>query len=142
MVGSITVNAAVSAPTAGAQSVNVPNNTPATIVLGATDANPGGPFTFTFAIAASPLHGTVTLAGSTAIYTPSTGYAGADSFTFTASDSNGVSLPATVSIVVGAAPPTMAPTLAWYGVLGMILMLLAAGVWNGRRRAGVRLRDD
>jgi plastocyanin len=145
MTGSITVNAASSPPTAVAQSVNVSHNTPATIVLGATDANSGGPFTFTFAIATAPLHGTVTLAAATAIYTPSNGYSGADSFTFTASDVNGVSPPATVDLVVAgapAAPPTMAPTLAWYGALGLILLLLAAGVWIGRRRLAARHRAD
>jgi hypothetical protein len=97
----ITVAAGV-LPVAQATSANVPFNTAASISLGASDSNPGGPFTFTYAIAATPAHGTITLSGNNATYTPTLGYAGADSFTFTASDVNGTSTPATVTITVAA----------------------------------------
>ncbi|WP_182667737.1 putative Ig domain-containing protein [Marilutibacter penaei] len=55
----------------------------------------------TVAIATAPAHGTVSLSGTTATYTPSTGFAGSDSFSFTATNDGGTSAPATVSITVG-----------------------------------------
>jgi hypothetical protein len=81
---SITVNAAP--PVAQAQSIAVAFNSPASILLTATGAG-----TLTYALVATPTHGTVVLSGATATYTPTTGYTGADSFTFKAnngSDSN------------------------------------------------------
>ena len=58
----------------------------------------------TFVMAAAPSHGTVTISNSGTgafIYTPATGYAGADSFTFQVTDSYGdVSNTATESITV------------------------------------------
>jgi Cu/Ag efflux protein CusF len=60
----------------------------------------------TYALVSQPLHGTVTLLGSTATYTPSTDYfntsASPDSFTFKANDGLHDSAPATVSVVVTA----------------------------------------
>ncbi len=55
-------------------------------------------------------HGMVVANGLTITYTPTAGYAGADSFAFTASDGAMTSAPATVSITVGA--PTIAVTPA------------------------------
>ena len=49
----------------------------------------------------SPSHGTVTIAASgTYVYTPTTGYSGADSFTYTTTDSSGQTATATVNITV------------------------------------------
>lgn len=71
-------------------------------------------------IASGPAHGTLTTATPgnylTATYQPTTGYAGPDSFTYTATGPGGVSVPATVSITVGA--PTV--TVSW-DALGSLL---------------------
>ncbi len=48
----------------------------------------------------APSNGTVVIAGTTLTYQPNAGYAGADSFTYTATNSGGTSAPATVSVTV------------------------------------------
>lgn len=53
-----------------------------------------------------PLHGTTAVSGTSILYTPTAGFAGADSFRYTASNASGTSAPATVSITVS--PPTLA----------------------------------
>ena len=83
---------------------NVSFDTPLTFSLLGTDANPGGPFPFTFAPVTGPTHGTITVTpgtGSTT-YTPNTAYSGPDSFTYTVTDANGTSATATVTITVAA----------------------------------------
>lgn len=98
-------------PVAQSASASVPYETAMPIVLDATDANPGGPFAFTYAIATPPAHGTIgdfDAAAGTLIYTPGTGYSGADGFTFTATTVNGTSLPATLSLAVQPQPPRLA----------------------------------
>jgi len=51
-------------------------------------------------VASHPAHGTVRVQGLALTYTPTAGYVGPDSFTYTASNANGTSAPATVSITV------------------------------------------
>ena len=54
----------------------------------------------TYAVAEEPKKGTVTISGSEFTYTPEEGVTGSDSFTYTATDSQGrVSQPATVQAV-------------------------------------------
>nr|WP_051885233.1 putative Ig domain-containing protein [Lysobacter antibioticus] len=57
------------------------------------------------AIGTAPLHGTAIASGTTITYQPTAGYAGPDSFTYTASNGAGTSAPATVTITVS--PPTI-----------------------------------
>ncbi len=85
------------APVAQAQSVTNIEDTAKAITLTATDAesNP-----LTYAIAASPAHGTISGSAPNVTYSPATNYYGTDSFTFTASDASLISTPATVSITV------------------------------------------
>lgn len=52
------------------------------------------------AITAPPQHGTAIVAGTTITYQPDAGFAGADSFAYTASNGGGTSAPATVSVTV------------------------------------------
>ena len=52
------------------------------------------------AVASPASHGTATASGTSITYTPTVGYAGTDSFTYTASNGAGTSAPATVSIAV------------------------------------------
>ena len=73
--------------------------------LSASDAQ-GNPVTY--AIGSSPSHGAISgLNTSTGAYTytPTAGYIGSDSFTFTAADGANLSNTATVTITVGALPP-------------------------------------
>jgi uncharacterized repeat protein (TIGR01451 family) len=52
------------------------------------------------AVASPPDHGTASASGTSILYTPIAGYLGADSFTYTATNTGGTSLPATVSVTV------------------------------------------
>ncbi|MGM9426711.1 beta strand repeat-containing protein [Hydrogenophaga sp. MI9] len=60
------------------------------------------------AVASGAAHGTATAAGTSITYTPVAGYAGPDSFTYTATNSAGTSAPATVTVTV--ADPTITIT--------------------------------
>ncbi len=90
-------------PVANSQSVNTNEGTPVTITLTATDIDSAG---VTFAIATPPTHGTlgaITPAGAfsaTVVFTPTVGYNGPDSFTFTASDGTDTSNVATVTLTI------------------------------------------
>ncbi len=87
-------------------SLNVPFNSPGTPIDLA--ANVTG-VTTALGVGTAPRHGAVAVSGNVFTYVPTPGFYGADSFTFTASNANGTSGPATVSVTV-AIPP--APTVA------------------------------
>jgi hypothetical protein len=97
---------------------NTSASTPAgggTVIVPLSCAQSGGG-SLTYAIATGPTHGTLGVinqsAGSVS-YTPTAGYSGADSFTYTATNSLGASPPATANITVqpagggGGGPPTL-----------------------------------
>ena len=64
-------------------------------------------------ISSAPGQGTLSGVLPNVLYTPATGYSGADSFTYTATGPGGTSASAMVSLVVAAPPPpTPAPTVA------------------------------
>ncbi len=90
---SITVNPA--APTATGQTVTVPFNAATSVTLVAQ-----GTGTLTYQVVTQPAHGALSGTGSALTYTPSSGYAGSDSFTFTATNAGGISNTATVSVTV------------------------------------------
>src|SRR4051794_31620581 len=92
-------NVAVSTSHATAKSIN-PN------CVGG-NANP--------AVVTAPVHGTVTLAGGAFEYTPVTGFAGPDSFTYRTSNGDGPSNTATVSITVTVPVPICAGTSGSFG---------------------------
>ncbi|STQ98598.1 putative Ig domain-containing protein [Janthinobacterium lividum] len=100
------VTVAAGAPVAGAVS--------ATVAYGSS-ANPitlnlsGGAAT-SVAVASAASHGTATASGTSITYTPTAGYGGPDSFTYTASNGVGTSAPATVTITVGGPTITIAPS--------------------------------
>ncbi|MGO4835018.1 Ig-like domain-containing protein, partial [Rhizobiaceae sp. 2RAB30] len=58
------------------------------------------------AVATQATNGTATANGTSITYTPDTGYSGPDSFTYTATNADGTSMPATVTITVNPQPPT------------------------------------
>jgi len=101
---SITVVApVVHAPTAAADSYSTQKDTALTIAAAgvlANDSDSQG-HALTAAVAAQPAHGSVTLnADGSFTYVPAAGYAGSDSFTYTASDGGASSAAAKVSISV------------------------------------------
>jgi len=118
---SITVEAAPpvnQAPVATGDSYSTPFNTALVVaapgVLGNdtdADANP-----LTAVLVAGPAHGALTLnADGSLTYTPTSGYSGADSFTYKANDGTADSNTVTVSITVEAAPAGV-PVYRFYNV--------------------------
>jgi len=96
--GEIAIAGSNNAPVADDQSVTTPEDTSVDITLSASDVD-GDSLTYSID---NPSHGTVTLSGNTATYTPAADYNGADSFTFKANDGTVDSNTATVSITVTA----------------------------------------
>ncbi|MFJ3115250.1 putative Ig domain-containing protein [Pseudomonas protegens] len=109
---SITIN--IQAPVASAVSATVAAN---------SSANPiplslsGGAAT-SVAVASAASHGTATASGTSISYTPTAGFSGADSFTYTATNASGTSSPATVSITVSAPSITLSPGSLSNGTAG------------------------
>jgi len=87
-------------PTAKDLSEAVDEDQILTTTISATDANSYESIS-SFAIIDQPLHGSVSLTGDVATFTPDENYFGEDSYTYTATDNDGgVSAQATVSITV------------------------------------------
>ena len=100
----ITVNGAQNnPPTADSKAISTNAGTAVTITLTGTDPIPGD--ALKFSVVANPLHGTLTNPTSNSVtYTPNTGFSGTDTFTYKATDGQGVSSNiATVTITVNAA---------------------------------------
>jgi PKD repeat protein len=104
---SLTVNSVNDAPIASGQSVTTPEDTPAAVLLTATDVDGDA---LSFAVVTPPGHGTLSSAGPALTYTPAADYAGPDAFTFQAFDGQAHSDPATVDILV--TPVNDAPVAA------------------------------
>jgi polygalacturonase len=108
--GSITVTAVLPPPVAKNQSVTVSYNTPTPITLSAT-----GPGTLAYSVVSNPAHGTLNGTAPNLTYTPTAGYAGADSFTFKANngtDSNIATVGITVNTGFTFTPPSGGSTTA------------------------------
>ncbi|WP_050478275.1 putative Ig domain-containing protein [Herbaspirillum rhizosphaerae] len=69
----------------------------------------GGPVA-SVAVPTAPLHGAILISGTTIRYTPTIGYNGPDSFTYTATNAGGTSAPATVSVTMTAPTVTVSPS--------------------------------
>ena len=98
-------------PVAADLSVTTPQDTAVGVTLSATDADSNP---LTYAVVTGPAHGTLSGTAPTLTYTPTSGYTGADSFTFKANDGTADSNVATVSITVTPVSevcPVTAPTL-------------------------------
>ena len=81
--------------TAPVDTVNVVKGVARTFTLPGFDPNGRA---LVFAVASSPVYGTLSATSPAKTYTPKANYAGGDSFTYTASNGSSVSLPATVRI--------------------------------------------
>jgi hypothetical protein len=98
-------------PVANDQSVTTAQDTPVAVTLTATDPESDP---LTYAVVASPTHGSLSGTAPNLTYTPTAGYNGPDSFTFKANDGTSDSNTATVSITVTpkvSGCTTAAPTL-------------------------------
>lgn len=87
------------APVANNQAVSGSEDVPLPITLTATGANANP---LSYSIITVPAHGSLGGVAPNLIYTPSTDYAGADSFTFKVNDGTTDSNPATVTIAINA----------------------------------------
>lgn len=90
------------APVAGAASATVAANSSANPIT----LNITGGAAASVAVATQATHGTATATGTTIIYSPTAGFSGSDSFTYTAANASGTSAAATVAITVSG--PTLA----------------------------------
>jgi hypothetical protein len=105
----ITVNPVNDPPTAAGQSLTTDEEVPVAVTLSGADTETAGA-NLAFTVTAQPSHGTLSGTAPNLTYTPAGGYAGPDSFQFTATDAgDGAAAPqtsaeATVSISVAAVP--------------------------------------
>ncbi|MEY2417216.1 MAG: hypothetical protein QOH53_2550, partial [Ilumatobacteraceae bacterium] len=102
---SINVSAVNDAPAAVSMSVSTSRDVAVGVTLSASDVDGDA---LSFAVATQPAHGTMSGTGASLTYTPNSGYAGPDSFTYKANDGTVDSNVAVVSITVIATnrPPT------------------------------------
>ncbi|MGX9786958.1 putative Ig domain-containing protein [Janthinobacterium lividum] len=100
------VTVAAGAPVAGNVSTSVAYGSSANPIT----LNLSGGAATSVAVASAASHGTATASGTSITYTPTAGYGGPDSFTYTASNGVGTSAPATVTITVGGPTITIAPS--------------------------------
>lgn len=97
----VTVEGANDAPTAGDDSAFVYAGSSIALNVLANDTDPEGD-ALALSTVSAPAHGSATLnANGTITYTPTAGYSGGDSFTYTVKDASGAQDSATVSLVVG-----------------------------------------
>ena len=97
-VVSITINAVNDAPVANSQSLSLDEDTSVLVTLTGSDVD-GDTVTLT---PAQPSNGTLVTQGAQWLYTPNADFNGADSINFTATDGNGGSTTAVVSITINA----------------------------------------
>ncbi|MDO8297682.1 MAG: Ig-like domain-containing protein [Caulobacter sp.] len=99
---SVTVAAANQPPVAVGDSKTTAANTALTFDPRTNDSDPDGN-PLTISSATNGAHGTVVVNGGTSVtFTPTAGYSGADSFTYTISDGQGGTATATVSMTISA----------------------------------------
>lgn len=121
-------------PVCSGLAVDVAAGQAATITLGCADAPSDGGDPLRFATETLPGHGRLTgfdSASGTVTYTPTGDFTGPDSFTFDATDDQGVSSPATISLTVATPPASIAaPVVAGTARVGHTLSC-SPGTWSG-----------
>ena len=131
----ITVNAPTPRPTVDNKNILTNSGTPVQITLTGTDPIPGD--VLKFSVVGNPQHGTITpgTVSSIVFYTPNTGFSGTDSYTYKATDGQGVdSNIATVTITVNASQPS--------GNNETIQTTSGSNVWSGFGPLGGNLLGD
>ncbi|WP_070282069.1 putative Ig domain-containing protein, partial [Janthinobacterium sp. MP5059B] len=101
----VTITVTPSVPIAGAVSASVAYGSSANPIT----LNLSGGTATSVAVASAAGHGTATVSGTSITYTPTAGYAGPDSFTYTASNAGGTSASATVTVTVGNPSVSLTP---------------------------------
>lgn len=104
---SLAVTPVNDAPTADPLTKSGYAGTDLVIALGGRDVDSDN---LTYDVVDEPQHGDVVVEGDQATYTPDPDWSGDDSFTYTASDAEFTSAPATVTITVANDPPSVDPT--------------------------------
>jgi hypothetical protein len=106
--GSATIYATIGGlgPTANPDSVSTSENTALTYDPRTNDIEPTPPgYSLTIASTTTPSHGTVAInSGTSLTYTPTAGYLGGDSFSYTISDGHGLTSTAVDTVAMGAPP--------------------------------------
>lgn len=102
-------------PVAGAANATVAANSSANGIT----LNLSGGAASSVAVASKPSYGTATASGIGITYTPTAGYSGSDTFSYTATNARGTSNQATVSITVSSPILDMAPSTLPNGIQGM-----------------------
>lgn len=108
------VNVSPGLPIAGAVSATVSYNSSSNPIT----LNLSGGTAASVAVASAAAHGTAVASGIGISYTPITGYAGSDSFTYTATNLAGTSSPATVTITITQPTLTITPSTSWSAIDG------------------------
>uniref|UniRef100_UPI0005A9F5A7 autotransporter family protein n=1 Tax=Aeromonas popoffii TaxID=70856 RepID=UPI0005A9F5A7 len=112
-VQAYTLTIGAQAPVANAVSATVAANSSANpITLNISGA------ASSVAVASAASHGTASASGTSITYSPTAGFSGADSFTYTATNASGTSSPATVTITVSAPSITLSPGSLSNGSVG------------------------
>ncbi|WP_236585435.1 putative Ig domain-containing protein [Dyella sp. EPa41] len=83
------------------------------------------------AVGTQAAHGTAVASGTSITYTPTPGYAGPDSFTYTATNAGGTSSPATATITVSPPTITYTPSSPAAGTVGVAYSQSLAGASGG-----------
>ncbi|WP_343299542.1 IPTL-CTERM sorting domain-containing protein [Delftia sp. Cs1-4] len=102
------------APVAGPVSATVAANSSSNPIT----LNLSGGAAVSVAVASAASHGTATASGTSITYTPTAGYSGPDSLTYSATNATGTSSPATVSVTVSAPTIALTPTSLPNGTTG------------------------
>jgi hypothetical protein len=110
----VTIGAPLAAPTTAPVSQTIAYDSTATPI----PLNLGGGTAASVAVATAAAHGTATASGTTISYTPTVGFFGTDSFTYTATNATGTSSPATASITVSPPVISVTPTTLTAGTVG------------------------
>ncbi|HEY5196276.1 MAG TPA: Ig-like domain-containing protein [Solirubrobacteraceae bacterium] len=126
---------AATPPTCQSQNLNFPFGATSTVTLVCSDAAGDSGDPLTYHVVTQPANGTLSAGGApgSVVYTPTAGFSGADGFTFDATDGQGTSNTATVSIVTAAevAPAnTTPPAVSGSPAVGQTLTC-TPGVWSG-----------
>src|SRR5207249_3257506 len=98
-VATVTITVANNPPVARNDSASTPQDAAVTVDVLANDSDPDDD-PLTISAVTQGANGSVAIVGSQVRYTPNSGYAGTDSFTYTVSDGHGGTATATVTVTV------------------------------------------